>query len=144
MVQIRHIPATGKATLIALRMIYGAMLVSIPLYGLAIELTPVHISTPLNPLVPVALGFVVAANLAAGQTIRSRKLVPAFEKLRANPDDPAALLLWRTGAVISVCLAESAAVFGVVTYFVGGSLRQVAPFLVMGAIAILFWWPRKP
>jgi len=114
------------------------------MYVLVMRLTPLGTSTPINPLVPLALGFVAAASLAAGQTIRSRKISPAFDTLREKPDDLFSLGQLRTGAVISACAAESVAVFGVVVYFLGGPAWQVAPFLGVGALALLFWWPKRP
>jgi len=137
-------PTTTDGTLLSLRFIYASLALAIVLYVLVMKLTPPKTAVPINPLIPLVLGFVAATNLGAGQTIRSRKIPPAFDTLRAKPDDLASLTQWRTGAMISACLAESVALFGVVVYFLGGRVIQVAPFLVGGLAALIFWWPKRP
>jgi hypothetical protein len=141
---MHQIAATPQGILRSLRMLYGSLLASIVLYVYVMKLMPVQVSEPLNPLVPWILGVLAAADLSMAQVIRSRKLSLALETLRTKPDDVRALGQWRIGAIISVALASSVALFGLVLHFIGGSTWQVAPFMVAGAVAMLIWWPQGP
>jgi hypothetical protein len=91
-----------------------------------------------------SLAACAAVGLAAGQAIRSRYLRPAFETLRVRPDDPGSLVGWRKGVLFSDCLAEATVLYGFVIHMLGGADREVAPFFVAGAAAMILWWPKMP
>jgi hypothetical protein len=119
-------------------------MISILLYLHVMRILPAHNSEPLNPALPWVLGALGVADLGIGQWMRSKQLRLAFETLRTTPDDPTALARWRRGVIIGDCLAIAVVLYGFAIYFLGGSARQVAPFFIVGAAAMLFWWPREP
>ncbi|MFZ0979636.1 MAG: hypothetical protein WAN23_09565 [Candidatus Acidiferrales bacterium] len=137
-------PATTQKTLRHLRLVYGALIVSIALYLWIVRLIPARPSARLDPLVAVVLGIFAVAYLGSAQTIRSRRLRIAFDTLRAKPDDPKSLAGWRAGAFISAALAEGVALLGLVIHFLGGNILEVIPFFVAGAAAMIVWWPKTP
>ena len=139
----RAAPTTIERTLLNLRLIHAALLFSIVLYVRVMQLIRPN-SEPMNPLLPLVLGFVAVLNIGFGQMMRSRNIPTALETLRVKPDDQASLAKWRTGALVSACLAESIVLFGMVLYLLGGRTWQVAPFLAGGALMMLLWWPKRP
>jgi hypothetical protein len=117
---------------------------AILLYLYVMRLVPAQPSPELDTKLPLILGIVALVELASGISIRSRKLGPAFETLRNVPDDVRALGLWRQGVIISDSLAMAVVLFGVVLHFLGAPSWQVASFFIVGAGAMLLWWPRQP
>jgi hypothetical protein len=120
-------PITLDQTLRIIRILHGVFLFTMVLYAYV-----AHISTPppaiVNPsffwsIVGVALGCYFASLL-----VTARKISPAIEKLRTNPDDRAALVSWRVGAILSYVTMECVPLFGFAQYFLGATVRQVAPF----------------
>ena len=83
-------------------------------------------------------------DIVIGRSMRSNRIEPAFVKLRDTPNDQASLDRWRQGQIIGASLAECVAIYGVLIHFFGGSDLEVAAFLVVGAVVLLWWSPRKP
>jgi hypothetical protein len=136
-------PITLDQTLRIIRILHGVFLFTMVLYAYV-----AHISTPppaiVNPsffwsIVGVALGCYFASLL-----VTARKISPAIEKLRTNPDDRAALVSWRVGAILSYVTMECVPLFGFAQYFVGATVRQVAPFFVVPFVTMLFLFPKRP
>ena len=127
-----------------LRLTHGALLLAVPLYVLVLQMIPAPASEPINASIPVVVGLIALLELSTAATIRSRKLGPAFDALRTNPNDAKALDLWRQGSLVSACCAMTVVLFGLVLHFLGASRLQVAAFFVVGTTAMLFWWPRRP
>jgi hypothetical protein len=75
---------------------------------------------------------------------RVRKLSPAVERLKIEPDDVAAQVKWRNASIVSVAMTECVVLFGFVLYMLGATTRQVAPFLVIPFVTMIFWFPRRP
>lgn len=137
-------PTTAQGTLKLLRTVHGALMVSIVLYVVVMRMIPAPGAEPVSSRLLWPLGACAAASLAGGQGIRSRYLGPAFETLRAKPDDPGSLLRWRQGVLISDCLAEAAVLYGFVIHLLGGTDGEVVPFFIAGAAAMILWWPKMP
>lgn len=137
-------PATTDGSLQFLRRVHISLMVSILLYIYVMRIIPPQSTQLHDPFLFWMLCATSVVCLASGQAIRSRKLGTAFEILQTRPDDPHALGQWRIGVIVSDCLAEAVALFGFVIRMLGGTTRQVAPFFVAGALAMLIWWPRRP
>jgi hypothetical protein len=136
--------SSRQATLRTLRILHGTFIVSIFLYLYVMRIVSPANAESLNPVLPWVLGAIAASNLAVGQRMRSKQLRIAFDTLRAQPEDADALARWRRGVIIGDCLAMAVVLYGLVIFFLGGTTLQVAPFLLAGATAMLFWWPREP
>jgi hypothetical protein len=75
---------------------------------------------------------------------RVRKLSPAVERLKINPDDAAAQTKWRNASIVSVAMIECIVLFGFALYMLGATTIRVAPFLVIPFATMVFWFPRRP
>jgi uncharacterized membrane protein len=135
---------TVQGTLRMLRTVHGAFMLCIVLYVVVMQMVPAQNAEPLSTNMPLLLGILAVANLASGQMIRSRRLRLAFETLRSKPDDAQSLARWRQGVIIGDSLAQAVVLYGFVVHFLGGTNRQVAPFFIAGAVAMLVWWPVQP
>lgn len=125
-------------------MIHGVLMFSMLVYVWMIRLLPAQSSQPPSPGLLYALAALAVAALAAGQSIRSKRLSAAFETLRTEPNDAKGLTLWRVGVIVSDCCAEAVVLFGFVIHMLGGGNNQVAPFFAVGIAAMVFWWPKRP
>jgi hypothetical protein len=141
---VQQNPTTAQGTLKLLRTVHGALMLSIVLYVVVMRMIPAPGAVPLSSRSLWLLGACAAASLAGGLVIRSRYLGPAFETLRAKPDDPTSLLRWGQGVLISDCLAEAAVLYGFVIHWLGGTDGEVVPFFIAGAAAMILWWPKMP
>ncbi|MGC1831360.1 MAG: hypothetical protein WA663_13235 [Candidatus Acidiferrales bacterium] len=108
------------------------------------RLVPAQGAKPLSTNILLMLGIISAAILGWGQAIRSRRLRLAFETLRTKPDDAESLARWRYGVVLCDTLAQAVVLYGFVIHFIGGTNREVAPFFIAGAVAMVVWWPKQP
>lgn len=137
-------PNTTENTVRFLRVVHVALLVSVVLYGLVLRAAPAHEQRAVDPSLLIALYMLSVVMIAVGLAVRAKFIRSAFEILRTKPDDAAALVHWRKADMVSAVLAEAIVLYGVAIHFLGGSIRQVAPFFVCGAIVMLVWWPHRP
>jgi hypothetical protein len=126
------------------RLLYVVLMGCLLLYIHAMNLISVPSYKSLNPMMYLALIFLGVNTLGVGQVMRHISRRTTVEKLRTNPDDPKAMRLWRSGLVSSGLSAEVLPIFGFLIYISGGTSRQVAPFFIAGAVALIIWWPKKP
>jgi hypothetical protein len=75
---------------------------------------------------------------------RARRLSPAAERLKIDPNDGAAQAKWRSASIVSVAMIEAVVLFGYALYLLGATAKQVAPFLVIPFVTMGFWFPRRP
>jgi len=127
-----------------LQLVHGGLLCAVLLYILVMHLTPVERSEALDSKFLVGCAIVALIDLAIATVVRSRKLRPAFETLRTDPNDPSALAHWRQGSILSGVQAMTVALFGMALHFVGAPTWQVVAFFVVGLAVMLFWWPHRP
>ena len=137
-------PTTTTATLRQMQIIHGALIVSIFLYVIVCWEVGASHPQPMDRTLLTSLAIIAIGAIVAGFFLRSRWIGAAYETLRARPDDPISLALWRKGAVISAALGESVALYGVVIYLTSGNAKQAAPFFVAGLFVMLMWWPKQP
>jgi hypothetical protein len=75
---------------------------------------------------------------------RQRRIAPAIERLRDQPDDRGAIQNLTEGSVLSVALAESVVLVGCALRFLGATRPQAAPIYLAGVFLMLLWWPKQP
>ncbi len=117
---------------------------AVVLYAYIIKTIPASDPEPVSAALLKSLYILAGVELIIGQGVRSKYIRPAFERLRTETDDGDSLRRWRQVVILSDCLALSVVMYGVVIHLLGGTDRQVAPFLIGGAVAMFFWWPKEP
>ena len=125
-----------------LQIIRFAMLASIILYFVLAETVPAH-AVP-NPLVLRLIVVLAFADIAVLLVLRKILVERSAVALSAQPDDPVALVRWKTGQLITYALAEAIALYGIVLHFLGFNTLQVSPFFLAGFFLILIFAPRLP
>jgi F0F1-type ATP synthase membrane subunit c/vacuolar-type H+-ATPase subunit K len=129
-------------TLRILLIVRGAMLTSIILYFfIAEQFAPT--GSP-NPVLLYALTGMALSLVAAVFVMRRILVLRSAAVLATQPGDATALNRWRTGYLVTYCLCEAIALYGLVLRFIGFSFFQVAPFYLAGFILLLFYVPRAP
>jgi hypothetical protein len=118
------------------------MLVSISIYALLIKQFPS--SSHANPVVYYVIVLVAVWIVVGLQRFRRRLVKRSEGVLATSPEDPVAQRQWRTGYLLTYAFSEAIALYGVLLHFLGFRMAQVAPFLVAGAILILFYSPHRP
>ena len=83
-----------------------------------------------------------AGDVLVAYYFRRKKVLPALEKLRRDPNDGGALKLWREGTIVVAVLAVSVALFGFVLRFMGAGRRFSWPFFLVGLVLMLIWRPQ--
>ena len=73
---------------------------------------------------------------------RFRRLSPALEKLRRDPNDANALKQWRGAHIVILVLTMSVALYGFVLRVMGAGRRVAWPFFVLAFIIMLLWRPQ--
>jgi hypothetical protein len=81
-------------------------------------------------LVVIASSMLTFAYTAHNSTVR-----PAEERVRRNPNDPAAVMRWRSGVLITMMLCEGVGLLGFVLRILGG---QPIVAIVMYAISLAY------
>src|SRR5579864_5638116 len=95
-VQMAQIPPTTiEGNLKNLRIIHGALTVSIFLYALLLSRIPPQSTQGMDRTVLAALAAIVVGEIGAGFVLRRMFIERAFEALRLKPDDAEALASWR-------------------------------------------------
>jgi hypothetical protein len=95
-----------------------------------------------KPMVVIAFAIVAVANVNVAMLLRRRNVTAAEEKLRASPNDPAAIKQWRLGMLLSFTFAESICLFGFMLKFVGVEWKFAGPFFAFAVLLMLLWVPR--
>jgi F0F1-type ATP synthase membrane subunit c/vacuolar-type H+-ATPase subunit K len=119
-----------------------AMLFSIMIYGVMIKFVPSNVQA--NPVIFYVI-VLLAIWIVAALFLFQRKYVKASESVLARDSgDLLAQKRWRLGYFLTYAFSEAIALYGVVLHFLGFTAAQVAPFLIAGAVLILFYSPRLP
>lgn len=95
------------------------------------------------PFLPVLLGFVCVAEVGVVLFFRAKFISGAEVILRAGPDNATAIAKWRTGNLLSFCMAETVALFGLVLRFLAFGWNVAGVFFAGGLVLLLLWTPRK-
>jgi hypothetical protein len=97
-----------------------------------------------TPVIFWPLAGMAALAWFAAYSLRMRKLSPIVSRLREAPDDASAVARWRSWSIVSVTMLESIVLFGFAVYMLGGTISQVAPFIVIAFVTMVFWLPKHP
>jgi F0F1-type ATP synthase membrane subunit c/vacuolar-type H+-ATPase subunit K len=125
-----------------LQTIRFALLGSIALYFLVSLYSPVASNGSPQLLGVLALTSAVIA--VAVFVLRGKVLRPSASLAAAQPEDAAAISLWRTSHIIIWALCEVIPMYGLLLRYLGSSVIQAAPFFAAGFLLILFFGPRRP
>jgi hypothetical protein len=97
-----------------------------------------------NPAILWSMAGMAAFAWCAAYSLRIRKLSPIVIRLQVAPDDASAVARWRSWSIVSVTMMETIVLFGFAVYMLGGTITQVAPFIVIPFVTMLFWFPKHP
>jgi hypothetical protein len=67
---------------------------------------------------------------------------PSEESLRSNPNDETALKKWRAGVIVSLGMASTIVLFGVLLRLMGATWNVASWFFIVGILLLLAWTPR--
>ena len=130
-------------TLQTLRIIHGAMLLSVVLYAVVLfALNPPQKDLP-NTF-PVIFYFLGIINVGVALFMRSSMLGTAEERLQMTPEEPAALIDLRKAYIVSFAFCESAALFGFVLRFLGAAWIHAGALFAIAIVGLLLCTPRRP
>jgi len=126
-----------------LQIIRAAMLAAIVLYAVI-----AHLLLPARPA-PEPMSLYIVALLSVIDVmgivlVRQLFVARSLSVLAGQPTDTRALSQLRAGYLLTYCLSEAIAVFGLVLNALGYTIRQATPFYVAGFALILFFRPRPP
>jgi hypothetical protein len=130
------------ASIKLLQVVRLAMLVSVVVYVLTMRLLPS--GTPAQPPIFYVMALLAIMCVAALLTLRRIFVQRAETRLATQPEDRRALAQWRTGYLVTYCLSEAIALYGLVLHSLGFAFSQVVPFCLAGFVLILFYRPRRP
>ena|ERR1700726_3824469 len=126
-----------------LRIVQWSMLASIVIYGIVGE-----VAGPVPQGVDATLSYLFAtlsvAIVGAIFVVRRTLVFQAAESLAAHPEDNLSLEHWRTGYIVTYCLCEALALFGLILRFRGSPLQASLSYYLGGFVLLLFFWPRQP
>ena len=125
-----------------LQIVRGAMLASVILYFFIAEKLA-STGSP-NPVILYAVTAMAVSLVAVLFVMRRILVLPSAAALATQPGDATALSRWRTGHLLTYCLCEAIALYGLVLRFLGFGSFQVAPFYLAGFLLLLFYVPRAP
>ena len=131
-----------EAHLRFLKLLHGMLLTSVALYGVALWFLADEIEArePTLPLWPFLLmaGILAALVLYLHQT----RIQPLLRDATREPSQRIVQL--RFNYIVCYVLAETVALFGFVTRFLGGSWGEAAPFFVVSVLLFGVCYPRRP
>lgn len=104
------------------------------------RLTPIQGQASL--IVVCAFSFVCLNDIVVATFLRRRMMRPSEESLRSNPTDEMALKKWRTGVFVSLIMAYTTVLFGLVLRLYGATWNVVGCFFIAGILLLLAWTPR--
>ena len=141
----QEVPVVTKAmkneSVRSMRIVHAFLLAAIVGYLYVSERWPRPTSHP--PAVFVETFSILAAIMVVIAIGFRRKLLPsAMDALRHERGDAAALGRWRMANILSMVLAETVALYGLVLRAVGGSRPAAWSFFVVSFILMLLWRPR--
>jgi len=97
---------------------------------------------PIEPLLPFLFALAAFASASLGFILRKARIDRPFEVLRTAPDNPQALMLWRSGNLTLFVLAETVTLMGLVLKFLGATGAVAGVFFFAGLFLTLLWTPR--
>jgi hypothetical protein len=130
-----------KKTLRAARVLHVALLVMVVIdFDASYRLAPIQ--NQISPIIVYAIAFVCLNDIGVAAFLRSRMIRPSEASLRSNPNDESALKKWRAGVVVSLVMASTIVLFGLVLKFMGATWNVASWFFIVGILLLLAWTPR--
>jgi hypothetical protein len=130
-----------KKTLRATRILHVALLLMVVIdFDVSYRLAPIQ--NQIAPVIVYAIIFVCLNDIGVAVFLRSRLIRPSEESLRSNPNDKSALKKWRTGVIVSLVMASTIVLFGLVLKFTGATWNLASWFFIVGFVLLLAWTPR--
>jgi F0F1-type ATP synthase membrane subunit c/vacuolar-type H+-ATPase subunit K len=130
-----------KKTLRAARVLHVALLVMVLVdFDVSYRLAPIQ--NQISPIMVYAITFVCLNDIGVAVFLRSRMIGPSVESLLSNPSDESALKKWRTGVFVSLVMASTIVLFGLVLKFMGATWNVAGWFFIAGILLLLIWTPR--
>jgi hypothetical protein len=128
-----------NSSLRSMRIFQFIFLATIMGYAYVAELSS-RSTSAVQPVIVVSCSIIAVLTLLVAFVLRRRLLPSAIEALQRG--DANGVGRWRSANILSMVLAESIGMFGLVLRIMGGS-RQVAwPFFIGAIILLLAWTPR--
>jgi hypothetical protein len=97
-----------------------------------------------NPTLNYLFSTFAVAIIGVIFVVRRTLVFRAAESLATQPNDAISLSHWRTGYIVTYCLCECLALFGIVLRLLGCNLQQCVPFYFGGFFLLLFFRVRQP
>jgi hypothetical protein len=130
-----------KKTLRAARVLHVALLVMVAIdLDVSYRLAPIQ--NQISSVMIYAITFVCLNDIGVAAFLRSRMIRPSEESLRSNPNDKSALKKWRTGVILSLVMASTIVLFGLVLKCLGATWNVASWFFIAGFLLLLAWTPR--
>ena|ERR1700693_1940460 len=130
-----------KKTLRAARVLHVALLVMVLVdFDVSYRLAPIQ--NQISPIMVYAITFVCLNDIGVAVFLRSRMIGPSVESLLSNPSDESALKKWRTGVFVSLVMASTIVLFGLLLKFMGATWNVAGWFFIAGILLLLMWTPR--
>jgi hypothetical protein len=130
-----------KKTLRAARVLHVALLVMVVVdFDVSYRFAPIQ--NQISPIMVYAITFVCLNDIGVAVFLRSRMIGPSEESLRSNPSDESALKKWRTGVFVSLVMASTIVLFGLVLKFMSATWNVAGWFFIAGILLLLIWTPR--
>ena len=139
-----EVPVGIEQTLRVVRMIHSIMLASMVLYIVVLGRVLQRSAQPIEPTVFWSIAGVAIGCFLAAFLVRAKKVQPAIDALRTQPEDATALKNWRTGTMLSVVVLECVVLFGLSLYVQGATRTQVALFFILPILTMVLWFPKRP
>jgi uncharacterized membrane protein len=89
-----------------------------------------------------ALVFLSVADALLAYYFRRKKLFPALEQLRRDPNDETALKDWRSANILNFVFTFSITLDGLVTRVLGGSRNVSWAFFLAALVLLAIWRPQ--
>ena len=130
------------AALRTIRLLQIAMLVSIGIYAVVGEAIGARLTADARTI--YAISFFSISLVGAILVVRKTMVLQSEEELKKKPDDPAIIVRWKTGYIVTYVLCEALALFGLLLRIKGSTLGQVWPYYAGSIAMLLLFWPRLP
>jgi len=130
-----------KKALRVARVLHVALLVMVVIeFDVSYRLAPIQ--NQISPIIVYAITFVCLNDVGVAAFLRRRMIKPSEESLRSNPNDETALKKWRAGVIVSLGMASTIVLFGVLLRLMGATWNVASWFFIVGILLLLAWTPR--
>ena len=133
---------TFNSALRNMRILYAALLVEIPVFLYAGEVTG-----PSRPKNVTKAGLLLTAvailNTWSVLSTCRRRAREASDIVRSHPDDVSAIRRWRAANTVSLCVSFALPLYGWILRVIGGTLLEAVPFYASGLLLLLISTPRR-